>query len=299
MADNKCFSLVRGRAMRVTRLDGCGNVVPGPDSTAVSDGFITVGLTAQTDEGTTISVQNAAGKTCVLDEPCPTFTGYDITIEFCQVDPGLYSLLTCNDMVMDASTPDPFGVGFRMNSGVDACNCGFALELWSQVPAAVCEAGATEGQFGYFLVPFVRGGIIGDFTIGNDAVNFTLNGAKSREGSAWGTGPYDVVRDGSGLGGPLLTPIDPQDHLHMQLTTVAPPEATCGMTELGTEATGATAGTPGSFTPANSYGPADLAGMTGITADPNTAWTSGQYVSTRDGSPVSWDGSAWEAGAAT
>ena len=27
---SKCFSLVRGRAMRVTRLDGCGAVVLGP-----------------------------------------------------------------------------------------------------------------------------------------------------------------------------------------------------------------------------------------------------------------------------
>ena len=70
------------------------------------------------------------------------------------------------------------------------------MEVWSQVPAAVCEAGS-EGSYGYFLVPFVKGGIIGDFTIANDVVNFTLSGAKSKDGSAWGVGPYDVTRDES------------------------------------------------------------------------------------------------------
>ena len=191
----KCFSLVRGRAMRVTRLDGCGTPVVGPSSTVVSDGFIQVALTANVDEGTTISVQNAAGKTCVLDEPCPTFTGYDVEVQFCQVDPDLYAMMTAQEVVLDASSNS---VGFGIDSDADACGAGFALELWSNVPAAVCEAGATAGQFGYFLIPFLRGGVLGDFTIGNDAVNFTLSGAKSRDGNQWGVGPYNVV---SGTGG--------------------------------------------------------------------------------------------------
>jgi hypothetical protein len=226
MAGNKCFSLVRGRAMRVTRLDGCGEVVVGADSAVVSDGFITVGLTAQTDEGTTISVQNAAGDMCILDEPAPKFTGYEISIEFCAVNPALYEILTGQEVVHDAATPTPAAVGFRVNSGIDAADSGFALEVWSQVPTAVCEPGAGV-NYGYFLVPFVKGGLISDFTIGNDAVNFTMSGARSKDGSAWGVGPWDVVNDALGVGGPLLTPIDAKDHLHMQLTTIAPPAADC------------------------------------------------------------------------
>ena len=49
-ASSQCFSLVRGRVMRATKLDTCGNPVYGPLSTVVSDGFITVGLAAQTDD---------------------------------------------------------------------------------------------------------------------------------------------------------------------------------------------------------------------------------------------------------
>jgi|SRR6478752_3031313 len=296
---NNCFSLVRGRSMRVTRLDGCGNVVPGLDSSVVSDGFITVGLTAQTDEGTTISITNAAGKICILDEPCPKFLGYDISIEFCGVNPVLYEILTGQSGVEDGAGNS---VGFRVNSGVDACDTGFALEIWSNVPTAACEPGSGV-SYGYFLIPFVKGGIIGDFTIGNDAVNFTLTGAASKDGSAWGVGPYDVVAADPGPGaGPLLTAIDPKDHLHMQLTTVAPPEPDCDPVEVGTLATGATAGTPGEWEPANSYAPPSVVYLQtatpAITATPVTAWASGEYIVTGDGETGHWDGDSWENGEA-
>ena len=61
-------------------------------------------------------------------------------------------------------------------------------------------------------------------------------------------------------------------------------------------ATGATAGTPGSFTPAGSLAPANLAAMTGITANPATAWTVGQYVMMGDAAHTHWNGAAWVAG---
>lgn len=66
-------------------------------------------------------------------------------------------------------------------------------------------------------------------------------------------------------------------------------------------ATGATAGTPGGFTPAPCYVPEDVAAMTerGVTPTPATAWTTGQRVLTYDGKPCSWNGSAWVSGQAT
>jgi hypothetical protein len=63
-------------------------------------------------------------------------------------------------------------------------------------------------------------------------------------------------------------------------------------------ATGATAGSPGSFTPGGSATPANLASLAGITPSPATAWTTGQRVVLADGSTASWNGSAWVAGAA-
>lgn len=68
----------------------------------------------------------------------------------------------------------------------------------------------------------------------------------------------------------------------------------------GVAATGATAGTPGSWTPAGSVPPANLAALQagGITASPASAWTTGQNVVLGDSSTAHWSGSAWAAGAA-
>jgi len=61
-------------------------------------------------------------------------------------------------------------------------------------------------------------------------------------------------------------------------------------------ATGATAGTPGTFTPAGAAAPANLAAMTGKTANPATNWVTGQYMLLGDASKCNWNGTAWVAG---
>ncbi|QAX95467.1 major tail protein [Streptomyces phage BartholomewSD] len=74
---------------------------------------------------------------------------------------------------------------------------------------------------------------------------------------------------------------------------------TYAITPLGTvSATGATAGTPGSFTPAGSTAPYDLVDLDLVTADPATAWTTGQYVVLGDGSNAYWNGTDWVTGIA-
>jgi hypothetical protein len=74
---------------------------------------------------------------------------------------------------------------------------------------------------------------------------------------------------------------------------------TYSITPLGASvATGATAGTPGSFTPVDSTVPANLAAMASVIATPTSAWTTGQYVTLGDASTAHWDGSAWVSGAA-
>ena len=75
------------------------------------------------------------------------------------------------------------------------------------------------------------------------------------------------------------------------ILTGPPTRSTAGVT-----ATGATAGAPGFFTPSGATTPANLAALTGLTASPATAWTTGQYVVTADLLAANWSGSAWVAG---
>lgn len=289
-----CFPMVRGRVLRATRLDGCGRVSAVGCSAIVSEGFVSVAFTANIDAGTEILVTNAAGKTCVRDTPSPTLTGYGVTVTFCEVNPDLYALMTGQATVFDSAG---VAVGFRVNSGVDASNSGFALEIWSNVPGVACTTVAAAGTFGYVLVPFIQGGVLGDFTLENNAVTFTLQNAATKTGSLWGTGPYNVVTGASGAS-KLLTAIGPEDQLHVQLTDVAPPTAGCDCLPSGPVATGAVAGVPGTYTPTGAYPPADFAALVAgtVVASPTTAWTTGQYIVLGDASHAHWSGTAWVAG---
>jgi hypothetical protein len=69
-------------------------------------------------------------------------------------------------------------------------------------------------------------------------------------------------------------------------------------------ATGATAGTPGTWTPGGSTPPATwgVANTNAVTASPTTAWTTGQFVQgSTAGTPgeMHWTGTAWALGKAT
>jgi len=221
----KCLSLVKGRRIRVTRLDGCGRPVYGEDSQAVSSGFISVALTANTTESDEINVTNANGDVCVFEPSITSLTGYGIEIQFCEVDPELFALVTGQSPYADA--------GFTVNTKVGLQDSGFALELWAgSASGNACADEGAEGNYGYILLPFVQGGIVGDFTVENGAVTFTITGANTRDGNSWGVGPYDDVWVSGSTKTALPQALDPNDALLTVLTTAAPPEAACGTRPL-------------------------------------------------------------------
>jgi len=71
-----------------------------------------------------------------------------------------------------------------------------------------------------------------------------------------------------------------------------------GWSNNGPAATGATAGIPGSWTPAGSEAPNVFTQMNTVVAAPATAWTTGQYVMLGDGTFAHWGGAAWTSGKA-
>ncbi len=225
----RCDSYVRGRMLRVTRLDSCGRVVYGEDSVVTSKGFVSVGYTANVDDGEEINVLNANADRCVYVPAKPSLLGYTIEVAFCQVDPDLYSMMTGQRVITNA-----FGdvVGFTMDTAVSSEDSAFGLEVWAGSPTtAGCAEGST-GSFGYILLPFLQGGIVGDFTIENAEVTFTISNAATKDGNAWGVGPYDVVLGVDSLPTTLPDPLIATDHLYFIQTDVAPPEAECGARPL-------------------------------------------------------------------
>jgi len=214
------FSSIQGVVMRATRLDTAGKWIPGPTGAACSKGFVSIGMTANIEEGEEFKVKNAAGELCISEKGCPSINYLDLEIEFCNVDPYLFAMLTGQSVILDPLTGD--AIGFTVSTSADACAQGFALEAWTGAPGAACgSAGAVT--LGYILLPFVQGGVFGDFTIENGAISFTVTGAVTKDGAAWGAGPYGV-EDGA----PLSTPVGTTDHLRVMTTTTPPPVGYCG-----------------------------------------------------------------------
>lgn len=226
----KCLTPVKGRRIRVTRLDECARPVYGDCSSAVSSGFTTITLTANTTESDEISVTNAAGEVCVYEPAETTLVGYGVEIAFCNVDPEVFALITGQEVVEDAAGDV---VGFSINTK-KKLTAGFALEIWTGIQGGdACSTEGAQGNYGYLVLPFLRGGIVGDFEISNNAVTFTITGANTREGNSWGVGPYpDIQLDDTDTAGPLLKALDPADAFTFFQTGVTPPAAACGCRPL-------------------------------------------------------------------
>lgn len=149
MATN-CFSVVRGKRVRVTRLNDCG-VFPVPTTTnsfVTSSGFISVQYAMDWEDGDEHIQKNANGDLCINDRSCDQFKRVMVTISFCEVDPDLYSLVTSGTLEVDSAGNN---VGFRVSEGGLCSN--FALELWAGTDGNSCAASnetqsLTEGGAG-------------------------------------------------------------------------------------------------------------------------------------------------------
>lgn len=222
----ECPSLVRGNVLRVTRLNGCGQPVYGEGNQVVSDGFVTISMSPEVEEGEEVNVVKANGKTCVSDKPCDQLKWYTVEYEFCEVDPDLLQIMNPTwEKILDNQGD---------TCGIDAvgeldCSTGYALELWMDVygETDACVGQEAQGVWGYMLLPYNVGGAPGDFEVGNEGISFNLTG-RTKAGSNWRRGPYNVTLGENNVPSPLLKPVTKKTHFQLFTTAVRPPEPECG-----------------------------------------------------------------------
>lgn len=225
----KSFAPLLGKIVRITELDKCGLPNdPGTDGFVATDGFITLTLSTETEDGNEILVKKANGGICINKKQPDAFKRFTLEIQFCDVHPVLVSWLTNAKQYVDTAGEV---IGFTQGDGdIDKK---FAFELWTGTDGNVCAGG--DETSGYILLPFVNGGTIGDITVnGEDAVEFTISGAYTESGNQWGVGPYNIMSEG-GTPAPLPTALDEDDHLLMITTNLAPPESSGDVQEMPAE----------------------------------------------------------------
>lgn len=229
MTNLACFKPLQGDTLRVTRLDECGNPEFGACAFGVSDGFVQATLTPNTEDGERFLQRNAAGRAIVNQRSAPSLNWYDVSLQFQEIDPELFTIITGLQPYEDAAGNV---IGFPVTES-DFATANFALELWMGNAEEECPpTGAPLPFYGYNLLPWVTEGALSeDITITNDLITFTVVG-RTRKGSPWGVGPYDVLRSAGGAPVPLPTAI-PTDTHHLPIwTQLPPPEPECGCQSL-------------------------------------------------------------------
>lgn len=185
----KCIIPLLGKRLRVTELDNCGGVFAGAMQVS-TDGFVSITLSSEVEEGTEIIIRKASGALCVNEKMADSFKRFTIEIDFCGVNPSLLALVTNAEEYVVGSDV----VGFTVPEG--EIKKWFALELWTGLSGVVCAPG-TEEASGYILLPFVTAGVLGDIEItGEDGITFQMTGASTKGGNQWGDGPYNVYQGG-------------------------------------------------------------------------------------------------------
>jgi hypothetical protein len=296
MASKKIKS-IKGRVMRLTRLDECGAPATSEEcGVIVTEGFISVTLSNEIEAGEEYTQKNAWGDFCIAEKDGDRVKWANVAISMCEVDPEILDLVGGANPVVVGS--DTIGATFGTEPNPNA----FAIEVWTKKAGSeACGASGGNPEWGYFVVPYVRNGILdGDLTIENAPLTIGLKGEGIGASDTWGVGPHGDNPMKATTGFPA------GDLYGIVVTDVQPPAVTDGCQPIsgGTvPATGATAGAPGTWTPSGSVPSNDASDATadGIAATPNTAWTTGQWVqgaTLGTAGEMHWDGSAWVTGKA-
>lgn len=226
-----CYAMVRGSAIRVTGLTSQGTV-PAPILFATSKSVAVVRINEVT-ESSASELLNLDGEDNVsrvrFDRPEQTIR-YTADVDFLRVDPGALNLVVGTPTVANAVGDI---VGFDANTRVSAAS--FALELWSRLAGADCADGTR--QYGYTVLPFLKGGYLTGFEFKDGLVSFKLRNAQARKSSRWGVGPWDL----EGTHERLVERVSGNTLFRTFVTTAVPPVQGDGIQEATDVIEGGTA----------------------------------------------------------
>lgn len=208
MADRK-YSPLKGKVLRVVRLDECGAPVTGAEGLVVSDGFIQVQFSPQYKDGEEFLVTNANGDLVVNETDPARLKRIDVTIQMAEIDPAAFEIM----LGVDPMTADGDIVGMLL--GEQPNETKFGLEVWGGVAGQACVGGAASYE--HLDLGILENAKFGDSTTMYGPTDLTITAST-----------HKAPNHGNGHFGLLPTPYGPFDHMARYVTQVAPPEVETG-----------------------------------------------------------------------
>lgn len=213
----QCASPIQARVARLIKLDVCGNPVTGASSAVVvTDGFISIEPSPQYQDGEEHTQRKANGALCVYQKDPSELTRVDLTTNFCVLDPDAIVVISGERLL---TTGGVTGTGVAYGEGLLTAR--HSLEVWQ--PVAGSGACSADGLQRYVYWAFMNAGNakIQDFTFENAPFQFTTLVETQAVGPLW------LSRSGAAtwLGSNV---VETGEHFLHNITTAAPPTATCG-----------------------------------------------------------------------
>lgn len=212
-----CGSPIKARRARIVRANECGVLTAGEGSLVVTDGFISIEMSPEYEDGEEFIVRNANGDLCVNEKDPSSLKRVPATINWCKVDPDVIAIVAGERVLTTGAPATGTGVAF----GEGALTARYSLEVWQPLSGqGACDISGNP-LFLYWAFPNFGNSKIGNFTFENAALTFQTLSETKAASPLWGDGPTSP----SYLPGPL----EPGEHFAFNITNVPPPELTgCG-----------------------------------------------------------------------
>lgn len=208
-------SSIKGVVLRMIAVDGCGEVVDGPNNYVTSKGFTRVNLDPQMTSGQEYEVPNADGELIVNDVDAPRLKRYNAAIDLANISPEVLHLATNNRIITRSGSGVTDNVGIGVGENASSADEGFILEVWSRVAGGNC--GESGDRWFYWVATWLRQGRLAGFNIERNPLSLTVN-AVTQANPNFGRGPFELLDD----------PVPADEHFGWQVTSVPPPTPTEG-----------------------------------------------------------------------
>lgn len=213
----QCVAPIQARVARLIKLDTCGNPVTGASgAVVVTDGFISIEASPQYQDGEEHTQRKANGALCVYQKDASELTRVDLTVNYCVLDPDAI-VVTTGERLLTTNSVTGTGVAY----GEGLLTARHSLEVWQPVAGSgACDASGLQ-RYVYWAFMNAGNAKIQDLTFENAPFQFTTLVETKAAGPLW------LSRAGAAtwLG---TNTVGSDEHFLHNITTAAPPTATCG-----------------------------------------------------------------------
>lgn len=215
-----CVTPIKASVFRLVKLTSCGVPVSGTGSAViVSRGWTQTSVSADYEDGQEFLQLLADGTPCVNQKDPAFLKRASLETTWCVLDPDALVVIT-GDQLLTTGAATGSGVAF----GEGLITARFSLEVWQPLAGAGACDPSGNPRYVYWAFPNLGNAKVGNFSFQNATFNFITSAETQAMAPQWGLGPGNTHW--------ITTTPDSDTHFLYNVTTTAPPTATCGAVSL-------------------------------------------------------------------